>query len=104
MAVPFRGLVYRAAEPGQTDLRATTTRSCEDPGRFNTRDVGAVYAALDPETALREVQQSAKADVSESWALLTIDARLSRMLDLCDPGERDAWGLSELDIQRDDPS
>jgi RES domain-containing protein len=103
-ATPFHGMVYRAAEPDQTDLGKTAVRSCADPGRFNTHDVGAIYTCLDPQTALREVQQSSKTKMPDPCAMFTIDAHISRMLDLCDPGERAVWGLSELDLQRDDPS
>jgi RES domain-containing protein len=98
----FRGTVYRVAEPDQTDLALTSDRSRETPGRFNTGDIGAVYAALDPETAMREEKRSSEGSTAARCALFTIDLGVSRLLDLCDPGTRSAWKLDEDALMRDD--
>src|SRR5829696_6037372 len=104
MCRPFAGRVYRVSEPGQTDVGATADSSREEPGRFNSREVGALYVSIDPQTALREVEQSSKTSMPDPCALFTVDLQLSRMLDLCDTIEQKKWGLSLPDLQSDDPS
>jgi RES domain-containing protein len=98
----FRGIVYRVAEPDQTDLALTADRSRDTPGRFNTGDIGAIYAALDAETAMREEKRSSEGLVAERCALFTIELSVSHLIDLCDPSERSVWKLDEDDLRRDD--
>jgi RES domain-containing protein len=101
---PFRGTVYRVAEPDQADLALTTDRSRDTPGRFNTGDIGAVYAALDAETAMREEKRSSEGSDAERCVLFTIELNVSHVIDLNDPNERAAWTLDEDDLRRDDAS
>jgi RES domain-containing protein len=70
-----------------------------EPGRFHvTGDFGAVYLALDPETALKELARRANRvgiQVRQLMPrdLLTIELRLAKVLDLTDATVRADRGL-----------
>ena len=97
----FTGSLYRADHPAHTDLARTTDESREHPGRFNTSRLGAVYLSLEPETAIKESEQS---DELAQCALFVVSASLARVLDLTDPGIRDRWQLTLHDLKADDTS
>lgn len=56
-AQPFAGLVYRAHNPRWAYAPTSGEGAARHGGRFNPRDVPALYAALDPKTAWMEAQQ-----------------------------------------------
>jgi RES domain-containing protein len=97
--VRLTGSVYRADHPAHTDLARTTAASRDDPGRFNTSRLGAVYLSLEPETAIKESQES---DELPQCALFVMDASLARVVDLTDPTVRERWQLTMDDLQSDD--
>jgi RES domain-containing protein len=68
------------------------------PGEF-----GAIYLALEPETAERELRRRASSvgvPVEDLLPriLLAVEVRLSRVLDLTEPDIRKEWGLNEQDL------
>jgi RES domain-containing protein len=94
---------YRAAEPAHDDLGETLEMSRATPGRFNTPAFGAVYASLDPDTALRERLLGANATGEiETCGLFLLELTLQRVVDLNDNNERERWTLSQADVARDD--
>jgi RES domain-containing protein len=98
----FRGPLFRACALGHTNLDRTLEMSRTDPGRFNTSEIGVIYASLDPDTALRELQRSGNGDVEEDCALLVVDAVIANVLDLTDASVRARWDLPETELTSDD--
>jgi RES domain-containing protein len=92
--------VYRADHPAHTDLSRTTQESREDPGRFNTSRLGAVYLSLEPETAIKELRRNG--GVPSECALFVVRTRLAQVLDLTEHGAMAAWNLTTEDLQADD--
>jgi RES domain-containing protein len=86
---------------------AATARTAE-PGRFHvTGEFGAVYFALDPETAVRELTRRASrigVQVRQLMPrdLLTVELRLANVLDLTDAAVRGEWGLEGESIASND--
>jgi RES domain-containing protein len=100
---PLAGLTFRAALPDHDDLGRTAKMSRAEPGRFNTPAVGAIYAALDPDTAILELIRSSKRGASESkCALFLVDVALGHVVYLTDPAERERWKLTDSQIRADD--
>src|SRR3954469_12805814 len=100
--VSFAASVFRACRPGETDLGTAAAMSKKSPGRFNTSKLGALYVAVEPETALREFRESG--DASGGCTIIEVDARLQRVVDLCDPLVRHQVRVTEDDITADDVS
>jgi RES domain-containing protein len=78
-------LAYRHTRPAQADLATTVaaTARTPEPGRFHiTGEFGAVYLALEPETALRELaRRASRAGIQVRQLmprdLLTVELRLA---------------------------
>jgi RES domain-containing protein len=101
------GLVFRVTSPRYSDLHKTAAMSRVFPGRFNTPDVGAVYMAREPQTAIEEFRRRAARDgVSladmHPRSMLVIELLLHEVVDLTAPGQLDAWGLTAQDPVGDD--
>lgn len=92
--------LYRHCHPEQTDLAATLQASQIWGGRFNPRsEFGAIYAAYERDTAVRELIRFAKGVGTplvdlDPRAMLTISVRLHRILDLTDDMIRTEWGIT----------
>src|SRR3954466_7918459 len=104
---PFAGATFRAGSPDDADLVRAARSSREDPGRFNTHEVGAVYVSRDPVTAVHELQRTVRrggSSLSDAHpcSLLVIDASLQRMVDLTHPEEMAAWQLTPDDLVAED--
>jgi RES domain-containing protein len=86
---------------------AATARTAE-PGRFHiTGEFGALYLALEAETALRELARRAnRAGIQVRHLmprdLLTVELRLAEVLDLNDEGVRAEWGLDVTAVTSND--
>jgi RES domain-containing protein len=103
----FAGLTFRAGSADDADLIRAARSSRDDPGRFNTTDVGAVYVSRDPVTAMCELQRTVHRSGcsltdAHPCSLLVIDASLRRMVDLTQPEQMTAWALSQADLVADD--
>jgi RES domain-containing protein len=101
------GLAFRATSPRYADLHKTAAMSRLYPGRFNSADVGAVYASREPETAIEELRRRAARDgVSladmHPRSILVIDLSLHEIIDLTAPRQLDSWGLTSPDLVSDD--
>jgi RES domain-containing protein len=89
--------VYRAAAPDDDDLARAADRTREDPGRFNCPHFGAVYVALEPETAVAEVARNAGGKVDDC-AVFVVQADLANVVDLSDPEQRRRLSLREQEL------
>jgi RES domain-containing protein len=89
-------------------MTVAATAKTPEPGRFHvTGEFGAVYLALEPATALRELARRARRagiDVRQLMPrdLLTVDLRLAKVLDLTDANARTEWGLDANAVTSDD--
>lgn len=102
-------VVFRAGKRGDADIDEIVRRSREDPGRFNTRDVGAIYVSFDETTALHELRKTTEESgdslvEAHPCSILFVEASLNRILDLTSVDELKRRGLTPADIQSDDPS
>jgi RES domain-containing protein len=103
------GLAFRATSPRYGDLHRTAAMSRVFPGRFNTTEVGAVYASREPQTALDEHRRRAARDgVSltdmHPRSLFVVDLLLHKVVDLTTSERLAAWGLTAGDVGSDDMS
>ena len=82
-------------------MTVAATASTREPGRFHIGgEFGAVYLALEPETALRELARRASRAGMQVRKLLprdllTVELRLAKVLDLTDAAVRAEWGLHD---------
>lgn len=89
-------------------LTVTATAKTPEPGRFHvTGEFGALYLALEPETALKELaRRASRAGIPVPQLmprdLLTVELRLANVLDLTDPVVRAEWGLDANAVTSDD--
>ena len=102
-------VVFRAGSRGDDDIREIVQRSREDPGRFNTRDVGAIYVSFDETTALHELRRTTEESGdsivdADPCSILVVETTLRRVLDLTSVDELKRRGLTPADVQSDDPS
>jgi RES domain-containing protein len=102
-------IVFRAGKQGDDDLDEIVRRSREDPGRFNTREVGAIYVSFDETTALHELRRTTEESGdsildAHPCSILVVEATLSLVLDLTSDDELERWGLTRADVQSDDPA
>jgi RES domain-containing protein len=103
----LRGIVYRACNPAETNLAKTAASSRDDPGRFSTADVGAVYLAHDPDTAIAELRRTTEREGkslvdAHPCAIIAIALDVDSIVDLSAPGALTAWGLTAEDLKSDD--
>lgn len=102
-------VVFRAGARGDDDITGIVQRSREDPGRFNTRELGAIYVSLDETTALYELRRTTEESGdsivdAHPASILMIEATLGRILDLTSVEEVKRRGLAPSDVQSDDVS
>lgn len=102
-------VVFRAGKRGDDDVGEIVQRSRGDPGRFNTRDVGAIYVSFDETTALHELRRTTEESGdsivdAHPCSILLIEATLSRVLDLTNVDELKRRGLTPGDVKSDDAS
>lgn len=107
--VAFQGLCFRHSRARYATVdQETLEASMRVGGRFNPPgEFGAVYVALDRETALRELERriSLSGLPREHFlprVIVQVRARLSRVLDLTDPRVRAQLELSVADIVAED--
>lgn len=101
-AGPWAGTLYRSVSPAYSSGRHILSGrgAYEAGGRFNAPGLfAAVYASMEPETAMAETLASCRYwGLAEEDALprvfVAIRARLARVLDLRDGGERQRLRLS----------
>jgi RES domain-containing protein len=86
----------------------TVRASAAYPSRFTPPGgrFGVLYVALAPDTAAAELRRRAEqlgvpVAALAPRAMLTLAVRLRRVLDLTDPGVREAWGLTAEDLAGD---
>lgn len=106
-AATFRGVVYRATHPDYEDLGRTAEVGKNHPGRFNPLGTGAVYVALERETAIAELRRRAERlgrplGSFAPRAIFTLDVVLRQVLDLTDADVRTAWDLTLADLRTED--
>jgi RES domain-containing protein len=97
MTLPFRrftGTVYRGHHPMWAFDPLSGEGARRYGGRFNPPGTAALYTALRPETAWAEAQQ-AFAFKAQPLTLCAYRADMSDVLDLTDPGTREACAASE---------
>ena len=102
-------VVFRAGKRGDDNIEEIVRRSREDPGRFNTGDLGAIYVSFDETTALHELRKTTEESGdslvdAHPCAILLVEASLNRVLDLTSADELKRRGLSRDDVLSDDPS
>jgi hypothetical protein len=102
-------IVFRAGRQGDDDINEIVHRSREDPGRFNTREFGAIYVSFDETTALHELRRTTEESGdsitdAHPCSILTLEASISRVLDLTSAEELERRDLMPADVQSDDPS
>lgn len=100
----FRGAAYRVTHPDYEDIDHTIEVGKRYPGRFNPLGTGALYAALERETAVAELRRRAErlGRALKSFApraLFTLDVALRQVLDLTDADVRSEWDISLDDLR-----
>lgn len=101
----FHGTVYRQCAPGHTDL-ATTLAQNRHGGRFNPPgEFGAIYVAVERDTALHELARQAAllgfaVDELLPRTMLRLRLHVRRVLDLTDETVCNAWGLPGTDMSQ----
>jgi RES domain-containing protein len=103
----LRGIAFRACSPDNVDLAATAASSREDPGRFNTSSVGAVYVSREADTAMDELRRTTEREGksladAHPCAILAVELDLMAIVDLTTRDAMDAWDLNENDLSSED--
>lgn len=104
---PWTGILFRFQTldfPSPADVLSGQGASMRG-GRWNPRRLPAVYGSTTDITALQECHANDRhyGIVNRSPRILVaIEAKLSRMLDLCDPGIRRALGIILEELDRED--
>ena len=92
----FRGLVYRAHNPQWSWTPLSGEGARRHGGRFNRRGVPALYASLDPLTAIREAQPLGRPMQPLTLCAYEVDAE--PVLDALDEESRLGQGVSDADL------
>lgn len=96
----WHGRVWRHMFNNYTPDRVNTTGA-----RWNPPGVGAIYTALDRDTALAEGQHAIDVQPRRTYAqrmLYELDVSVDGLVDLTGPDALSAIGITEEDIQDDD--
>jgi RES domain-containing protein len=106
-ATSLEGIAFRACSPQASDLAKTAASSREDPGRFNSSRVGAVYVACDADTAIAELRRTTEREGkslvdAHPCAILAVSLAVEGIVDLTERASLDAWGLTPDDLTSDD--
>jgi RES domain-containing protein len=104
---PLAGHLFRVTSPNYRDLAKTAKMSKRYPQRFNTSQLGAVYASREPNTAgaeaLRRYSRDAKdLDRVHPRTVFVLSVRLQRVITLTTEEGRQAWGITKADLSGDD--
>lgn len=78
MAIPYRGLLYRALSPVWAREPLSGAGAAKFGGRFNPMGVPALYTSLSPMTALREANQVGNL---QPTTLVSYEAEIERVFD-----------------------
>ena len=92
----FRGLVYRAHNPQWSWSPLSGEGARRHGGRFNRRGVAALYASLDPLTAIREAQPLGRPMQPLTLCAYEVDA--APVFDALDEESRRDLGASDADL------
>ena len=100
-------VLFRAGARGDDDIDTIVRRSREDPGRFNTREFGAIYVSFDETTALHELRRTTEESGdsivdAHPCSILVVEATIGRVLDLTSVEEMKRRALTREDVQSDD--
>jgi RES domain-containing protein len=101
---PSNGIGYRATRPEHADLGGSVDASRRKPGRFNTRDVGALYLCREAPTALEEFQTTDDGREADQCVIAVVRFAVSNLLDLTNPSILAAWGVAREHLTDDDTS
>ena len=93
----FRGLAYRANDPRWSFKPLSGDGAAVHGGRFNPKGTPALYAALDPMTAIKEAAQGF-ARKFEPCVLCTYEVDCEDVADLRGERQRSAAGVGEEDM------
>lgn len=78
MAIPYRGLLYRALSPVWAREPLSGAGAAKFGGRFNPMGVPALYTSLSPMTALREANQVGNL---QPTTLVSYEVEIERVFD-----------------------
>ena len=92
----FRGLVYRAHNPQWSWSPLSGEGARRHGGRFNRRGVAALYASLDPLTAIREAQPLGRP--MQPLVLCAYEVDAEPVFDALDEESRRNLGVSDADL------
>jgi len=100
---PLAGIAFRVTAPGYRDFARTVAASCGYPQRFNTADVGAIYASREPDTAAREAfrrfaRDRVAAEQVHPRSVFVLLIQLQAVLSLITETARAAWGITDDDL------
>ena len=103
----FRELSFRACSPTETDFARTAESTREDPGRFNTKAVGALYLSLEPDTAMEELRRTAEREGSSlvdahPCSILAVEVVLRHVVDLTATESLEELRLTRADLEDED--
>jgi RES domain-containing protein len=105
----YTGLAFRQCHPDHASIAETIRVGAAYPSRFTPPGgrFGVLYVALTPETAVAELHRRAEqlgvpVTALAPRTMLTLAARLRRVLDLTEPSVRAEWGLVDADLGADD--
>lgn len=96
----WEGVIYRHMFGAYPPSRQNTLGA-----RWNPREVAALYASLERETALAEAEYRISLEPFRPKArrtLYSISARLERVVDLTDPDALAQVGITEVELTSDD--
>lgn len=100
----FHGAVHRQCDVDHTDLDHTLKHNRHYGGRFSPPgEFGAVYVALEPITAIRELVRYSElvgmpVDRMLPRTLLSLQLHVRQVLDLTDNAVCREWGLTSADM------
>ena len=92
----FRGLVYRAHNPQWSWSPLSGEGARRHGGRFNRRGVAALYASLDPLTAIREAHPLGRP--MQPLVLCAYEVDAEPVFDALDEESRRDRGVSDADL------
>lgn len=91
MTARYRGLLYRALNPVYAREPLSGAGAARYGGRFNARGRPALYAALAPDTAIREANQ---VGFLQPTTLVAYHADIAPVLDATDPDALKAYAMT----------
>lgn len=95
-SIAFHGYLYRALNPVWAKSPLSGEGARRHGGRFNPKDIPALYTALSPVGAMDEANQAGRP--FEPITLVSYEARLAAVLDGTDTDHRTALGIDPTDL------